>query len=240
MKTAKLFFISIVSLFLIMSIASIVSAQSNDCNLWCKIIYLFTGKIATTGAVTNTECNLIHYKPDCQAAGCIWLGGPDEDAYGNAYGDTPCISPYVCGNGIIENGEQCDDGNLNGKTCEDFGLINGVLSCNPDCTFNTANCIVPLCSDGIKNQDETDVDCGGAICGKCAAGKMCIINSDCITNICDSNKICVTGGLPPCVIGDVNGDGVLNIQDIISLEDLFVGNPVSYGTSCTWTSFSSQ
>jgi hypothetical protein len=238
MKTAKLLFISIVSLFLIMSIASIASAQANDCNLWCRIIYLFTGKIATTGAVTNAVCSQITNHNLCTAAGCIWVGV--GDAYGNAYGGTACISPSVCGNGIIENGEQCDDGNLNGKTCEDFGLINGILSCSPNCSFNTANCIVPLCHDLIKNQDETDVDCGGAVCGKCAAGKMCILNSDCMTNICDSNKICVTGGLPPCVIGDVNGDGVLNIQDIISLEDLFVGNPVSYGINCTWASFNSQ
>jgi hypothetical protein len=32
----------------------------------------------------------------------------------------------------------------------------------------------PGCSDGQKNGTETDTDCGGAACGGCAAGKMCL------------------------------------------------------------------
>ena len=36
----------------------------------------------------------------------------------------------------------------------------------------------PTCSDHIKNSDETDIDCGGH-CGKCSAGKSCLIGADC-------------------------------------------------------------
>jgi hypothetical protein len=43
---------------------------------------------------------------------------------------------------------------------------------------------VPTCNDGVKNQTETDVDCGG-ICGAtCAAGKFCLVAGDCQTASC--------------------------------------------------------
>ncbi len=48
----------------------------------------------------------------------------------------------VCGNGIIENGEDCEGNNLNGKTCESLGYASGTLSCDISCSFNTSNCIV--------------------------------------------------------------------------------------------------
>ena len=43
------------------------------------------------------------------------------------------------------------------------------------------------CSDGEQNQDETDVDCGGAICGRCPNLKNCLTDNDCISGNCTSN-----------------------------------------------------
>ena len=34
-------------------------------------------------------------------------------------------------------------------------------------------CATPTCTDHVKNQGETDVDCGGSACSKCADTKMC-------------------------------------------------------------------
>jgi hypothetical protein len=43
----------------------------------------------------------------------------------------------------------------------------------------------PSCDDGNKNQDETDVDCGGSNCTeKCAINKNCSTNADCKNNNC--------------------------------------------------------
>jgi hypothetical protein len=53
---------------------------------------------------------------------------------------TVSIVVSVCGNGIIESGEECDGSNLGGQTCESLGYYSGTLSCNPDCTFDTSNC----------------------------------------------------------------------------------------------------
>ena len=45
----------------------------------------------------------------------------------------------------------------------------------------------PTCSDGLQNQDETDVDCGGTKCSKCFAGRNCKTTFDC------NNGLCVDG-----------------------------------------------
>ncbi len=43
------------------------------------------------------------------------------------------------------------------------------------------------CSDGKKNQDETDLDCGG-VCAACADGKGCLVADDCRSGSCVSGK----------------------------------------------------
>ena len=52
-------------------------------------------------------------------------------------------SEPVCGNGVLEDGEQCDGTNLDNKTCTDVvsGSI-GQLSCSSQCQFNTSQCKV--------------------------------------------------------------------------------------------------
>jgi len=46
-----------------------------------------------------------------------------------------------------------------------------------------------FCSNGIKDYEETDIDCGGTACSKCSAGKICNVSSDCASNEC-TNSIC--------------------------------------------------
>lgn len=49
----------------------------------------------------------------------------------------------VCGNGTVENGEDCEGGNLQSKTCPNLGYTNGNLSCDISCSFDTSYCIAP-------------------------------------------------------------------------------------------------
>ncbi|CAF1445189.1 unnamed protein product [Adineta ricciae] len=58
--------------------------------------------------------------------------------------------------------------------------------------------VAPTCQDRIKNQDETDIDCGGTECSECSLNKACLVNSDCFTNDCStSSKTCtVKSGIP--------------------------------------------
>lgn len=48
---------------------------------------------------------------------------------------------------------------------------------------------VILCSDGIQDGAESDVDCGGKTCGKCAGGKKCDLNADCMSGSC-TRSVC--------------------------------------------------
>jgi formylglycine-generating enzyme required for sulfatase activity len=57
-------------------------------------------------------------------------------------------------------------------------------------------------TDGIKNGDETDVDCGGSRAPKCADGKACEVGGDCTNAICTAKK-CAS---PSPTDGVKNGD----------------------------------
>jgi hypothetical protein len=55
--------------------------------------------------------------------------------------------------------------------------------------------------DGVRNADESDVDCGGATCAGCAIGGACAAGRDCGSGVC-------VGGLcqaPTCTDGVRNG-----------------------------------
>ncbi len=42
----------------------------------------------------------------------------------------------------------------------------------------------PSCTDGVMNQDETDKDCGGTLCGPCADQLACHGDADCQSRVC--------------------------------------------------------
>ncbi|HLC61483.1 MAG TPA: hypothetical protein VJI52_00515 [Candidatus Nanoarchaeia archaeon] len=93
-------------------------------------------------------------------------------------------------------------------TCKDYGncTINDPCANNADCTNrfcspNSNKCQQPSCSDGIKNQEESDVDCGGS-CTKCGISKSCKSGSDCQAGacnfgICGGQETCQDGKLGP-------------------------------------------
>lgn len=103
------------------------------------------------------------------------------------------VCPPACGNGLCESGETAS-------------------SCPADCS-------APTCSDGIKNQGETDVDCGGAACSACLIGKMCLQNSDCSSQNCLAG-LCYAGN---CT--DSDKDGYVAGQNCNTLLDCDDQNP---------------
>ena len=64
------------------------------------------------------------------------------------------------------------------------------------------------CFDKIKNQDETDADCGGS-CTECTVGKLCKENSDCSTDSCVSGKCAKKL--------DLSGDIDLVVKDVTTI-----------------------
>jgi len=63
----------------------------------------------------------------------------------------------------------------------------------------------PTCDDGVQNQDETGVDCGGQTCDPCATGEACTVDGDCASDICLFGATAAATGT--CVDADAaNGD----------------------------------
>jgi len=59
-------------------------------------------------------------------------------------------------------------------------------------THPTATPTPASCRDSVKNNKETDIDCGGKMCGRCASGKMCLRSTDCSSRQCGSGGRCLT------------------------------------------------
>ena len=61
-----------------------------------------------------------------------------------------------CGNGSRGTGEQCDQADLGGQRCQDFGYSGGTLSCTSLCTVNTVGCINGSSPTPVANLRRTD------------------------------------------------------------------------------------
>ncbi len=147
-----------------------------------------------------------------------------------------------CGDGVVDWGETCDDGNrVAGDGCGPMCQIEGCIdrrlngsetdadcggpdcpSCwdgyicvdNSDCFFqncedvNGTNRCVSHCTDGVANEDETDLDCGGELCLPCSEGLLCQTDADCEAdtrcNIFSGEPRCERG-VPTCEDGLFNG-----------------------------------
>jgi hypothetical protein len=59
------------------------------------------------------------------------------------------------------------------------------------------------CTDHLKDEDETDVDCGG-LCDRCPAGKKCHSHSDCTSGYCDPADLrCIEEkSVDKCTVGE--------------------------------------
>ncbi len=60
----------------------------------------------------------------------------------------------------------------------------------------------PNCEDGLKNQGEADVDCGGP-CGPCGFGASCGAAGDCVSGVCEGGQCAEADG---CKDGVKGGD----------------------------------
>jgi len=151
---------------------------------------------------------------DCGAPSCFFPAVYDMiDSESPSYRTSSglCDSGSAC-----KNNAQCDSGICYGGTCvscingEQDGLETdidcGGMHCQTKCgeserCFETSDCSAEfVCDDGFcvtradttcavdstKNGFETDVDCGGGSCPRCADGKLCGTGSDCFGGYCES------------------------------------------------------
>ena len=99
-------------------------------------------------------------------------------------------SSSLCGNGVLDSGEECDGTQLNNKTCISFGFQSGTLACSSTCAFDDLNCSsgssnsTPVCGNNIKESGEVcdGSDLIGETCSSVNAtfkGGTLLCQSDC-------------------------------------------------------------
>ncbi len=122
---------------------------------------------------------------------------------------------------------ECDDSRLNGAE-SDVDCGGNVCDPCPDnllCAGENSNCLSGVCdgrcqapscdpADGVKNGDESDIDCGGNSCPSCNVGDNCIEASDCESGVCDvgDTDICVAATCDDGVINAPEGDAESDID----------------------------
>jgi hypothetical protein len=135
----------------------------------------------------------------------------DDDNGGDDDNDDNDDEDAVCGDDLVEDPEDCEEGDLDGATCGSLGYSGGGnLACDTDCSFDTSGCIAGpedvICGDGDAGEGEecdgTDLkgsDC--VILGYDSGDLSC--NDDCTFN---ENNCEVAGGgitFPVSPYGDV-------------------------------------
>ncbi|MFM2152009.1 MAG: hypothetical protein RL199_444 [Pseudomonadota bacterium] len=117
-----------------------------------------------------------------------------------------CAAPNVCAAGLCAP-DTCANGALDktkGELGTDCGGSCGPCGTGTTCTAatqcassvcakvgtaTTKSCAAPAASDGLKNGDETDVDCGGVAGPGCAYASLCRLDRDCATDmVCQGGR----------------------------------------------------
>ncbi|MDI1430778.1 RCC1 domain-containing protein [Polyangium sorediatum] len=145
-------------------------------------------------------------RTECDAEGQTRTVVDTSDAPGNGFECTvgecspegePSISPRKQGSACTQGGGAVCDGS--GKCVE----CNFSSDCSGGGPCSAGLCVPPECTDGSKNGDESDIDCGGPVCPPCGTGKGCTAIADC------ESKVCIAGVCqsPTC------SDGVHNATE---------------------------
>ena len=136
---------------------------------------------------------------DCASGLCVGVTAP------KCAPAPSCVDKQTNGDETdVDCGGSCPDACADTKGCKvDGDCKSGLCGSDSTCTPKAT------CSDGSKNGDETDVDCGGSCPDDCATGKGCKGDGDCVSKACDTSvtlPICVTPETESCTDGKQNGD----------------------------------
>lgn len=98
-----------------------------------------------------------------------------------------CVEP-LCNNGVFDQGIEAhvDCGSSCGSLCGLGIPCDGPPDCAPGLGCYGGHCAMNgQCGDSEQTADETDIDCGGPLCGpSCRQFQMCDVGGDCISNSC--------------------------------------------------------
>jgi hypothetical protein len=181
----------------------------------CADLVCFTGVVTTPSADGSPI--------DCPAGQTCTCQAPTrtDGVENDSETDIDCGGDFVAGGGknsasdlapVCAVGKKC----LLGTDCAEAvcNATAGAGAGPADCpTGDACTCQAPSSTDGVKNDSETDVDCGGAkLAGGaanpasdgapvCGVGKGCLLGIDCTTGVCNSTAGAGHGPID-CPAGD--------------------------------------
>jgi hypothetical protein len=136
----------------------------------CESLGYASGILACTNACELNESGCVYPPEDCD-------NGTDDDHDGDADcddGDCAEAAVCLCGNGVLDDGENCDGTELGEASCRTLDFEAGDLACNDDCTFDTSDCrLVEDCADGQDDDGDGDVDCQDSECQEAPNCNVC-------------------------------------------------------------------
>lgn len=134
------------------------------------------------------------------------------------------IQISVCGNNVIEGGEDCEGSDLNGETCLSLGYGPGTLKCDIACTFDTYSCapaptptptITPTPTPSSVSASESSNHSNDAVS---QTSQDSPLNTNSTENVSDENASPRRPDSPvrnPVVrLFDFNGDNVVNMSEV--------------------------
>ena len=165
-----------------------------------------TGSCEPTGITVPLDADVHFDASVCATPGqCECASGTCHDGVKNGQETSidcggsqcaPCLVGSACKVGADCNEGECGPG-YKGAKCTGLSPDAGAAvdgAAPGDADLALCVCESASCGDGVKNQDETDVDCGGS-CTKCPTGKDCKVAGDCTSDICTSNICACPAGM---------------------------------------------
>ena len=222
------------------------ACRTNCLNPWCGDGVLDSGEGCDDGNADDHDACLSTCVPAACGDGVVQsgveqcdtadFGGQDCVSLGFASGSLTCEADCTfdrstcvggCGNGVVEDAEECDDGPANSDTVADAcrtdclspwcgdGVVDATEECD-DATANSdttpdacrTNCLNPWCGDGVADATE---ECDNATANSDTAADACrtnCLNPWCGDGVVDATEDCEDGnsidwdGCTACVISE--------------------------------------
>ena len=173
------------------SCKSNMDCTSNICNMTS---HTCAGTLCGDGIKDGVESDV-----DCGGSQCPHcLGGKNCDVNSDCLSGQCSTVTHTCAASACENGSK-DPGETDidcgGTMCSGCALTKACLA-GSDCLSHFCNavsltCVGSQCLDGVKNGNETDVDCGGTCGNNCKVGQTCKGAADCASGTCGTDHTCV-------------------------------------------------
>lgn len=128
------------------------SSSSGTCSLTLTVTGTTGGTAVSTASTTVSGSSSSSSSSSGGGSGGGGGGGASRNKTSNATqpsepAENQAVSGSLalCGNGVLNEGEECDGALLAGQTCESKGFASGTLGCN-NCRFDTGLCNVEIIS----------------------------------------------------------------------------------------------